>query len=136
MTRPTRAASGARKRRRWGDRHHSETTPNLTPLIDIVFQLLIFFVVTAAFLQNEKALSTPLPTDRGQEPPIEVSIPLASIELFLARSSHRSEKHLPSTRLGSVSDAPDDERDRRHAGPTPLKRRRAKMHSGIGILKA
>jgi len=44
-------------------RRHRITEVNLTPLIDIVFQLLIFFLITTTFVQN---------------PGIEVDLPKAS----------------------------------------------------------
>ena len=36
-------------------------TPDLTPLIDVVFILLIFFLVSSTFKKNEKALDLTLP---------------------------------------------------------------------------
>ena len=42
-----------------------EDRPNLTPMIDIIFQLLIFFVLTAKFVAFEGQLQAFLPKDRG-----------------------------------------------------------------------
>ena len=36
------------------ERRHSSTVLNLTPLIDIVFLLLVFFMLTAHFIQEER----------------------------------------------------------------------------------
>ena len=36
--------------------HAVEEKPNLTPMIDIIFQLLIFFVLTAKFIAFEGQL--------------------------------------------------------------------------------
>jgi biopolymer transport protein ExbD len=47
---------------------------NMTPMIDIVFQLLIFFVLTAKFIEHEGDLRSYLPKDRGtsaSQPKIE-----------------------------------------------------------------
>ena len=64
-----------RKRRRplEGD---NELEINMTPMIDIVFQLLIFFVLTARFIEHEGELLSYLPKDRGQNaapPPLNVN---------------------------------------------------------------
>jgi biopolymer transport protein ExbD len=45
-----------------------ELKPNLTPMIDIIFQLLIFFVLTAKFISFEGQLQAYLPKDRGLQP--------------------------------------------------------------------
>jgi len=47
------------------NRRRNATEVNITPLIDIVFQLLIFFLITTTFVQN---------------PGIEVDLPKASAE--------------------------------------------------------
>ncbi|MCB9831962.1 MAG: biopolymer transporter ExbD [Planctomycetes bacterium] len=46
---------------------------NMTPMIDVTFQLLIFFIVTMKFRLLEKKLVTHLPTDFGLTPgsPVE-----------------------------------------------------------------
>jgi biopolymer transport protein ExbD len=47
-------------------------SPDLTPLIDIIFQLLIFFLVSTMFRQDERALTLNLPQasnfDGGSNP--------------------------------------------------------------------
>lgn len=52
---------GIRSRRRTGG-----ATVDLTPLIDIVFQLLIFFLLTATF-QNNPAFNVKLPKAKNRE---------------------------------------------------------------------
>lgn len=42
-------------------------TPDLTPLIDVVFILLIFFIVSSVFKKNELALVVNLPSSSAQE---------------------------------------------------------------------
>lgn len=42
-------------------------TPDLTPLIDVVFILLIFFIVSSVFKKEELALVLNLPTSSAQE---------------------------------------------------------------------
>ena len=39
--------------------------PNMTPLIDIVFLLLVFFILTTKFIPEEKVIKQLLPTDQG-----------------------------------------------------------------------
>ena len=58
-----------------------ESKQNLTPMIDIIFQLLIFFVLTANFVATEEQLQAHLPKDRGSpaHPPVFVD----DVEIFL-----------------------------------------------------
>ena len=42
-----------------------ELVPDLTPLMDIMFLLLIFFIVTSVFRKNEHLLSLNLPQTHG-----------------------------------------------------------------------
>jgi len=46
-------------------------TPDLTPLIDVVFILLIFFIVSSVFKQEELALQLDLPTSSAKEHEVE-----------------------------------------------------------------
>ena len=43
-----------------------ETISDLTPMIDIIFLLLIFFLLTTVFVREEQVLGALLPTDSGQ----------------------------------------------------------------------
>lgn len=48
-----------------------EAKVDLTPMLDVVFILLIFFIVTAVFLQEETiALEAPPPAPREHAPPV------------------------------------------------------------------
>ena len=49
---------------------HREATVELTPLIDVVFLLLIFFMVSTSFVQNQ-ALNVHLPPANGDAQPNE-----------------------------------------------------------------
>ena len=57
---------------RWtqgSDQHDRQGgTLNLTPLIDMLFLLIIFFVVTSSFVEEEKDLEVLLPTSQQAEP--------------------------------------------------------------------
>jgi len=46
-------------------------TPDLTPLIDVVFILLIFFIVSSVFKQEELALTLDLPGSSAKEHEVE-----------------------------------------------------------------
>lgn len=61
-------------------------TPDLTPLIDVVFILLIFFIVSSVFKKEELALVLDLPSSQAQALEIEkkeVFIELSSTKLAL-----------------------------------------------------
>ena len=54
-------------------------TPDLTALIDVVFILLIFFIVSSVFKKEELSLQLSLPTSSSQK--LEVEIKQINIEL-------------------------------------------------------
>lgn len=60
-------------------RRREHLTPDLTPLIDVVFILLIFFIVSSVFKKEELALNLDLPSSSAKE--IEVEVKQLSIEL-------------------------------------------------------
>jgi len=66
-------------------RSRQEALPDITPLIDVVFLLLIFFMVSTVFKKDELALFLNLPkAQEGQKdgrPPNKLSIELSSEEL-------------------------------------------------------
>jgi len=59
-----------------------EAEMQMTPMIDIVFQLLIFFLLSAKFIALEGQLSSYLPKDRGLQSTFS-QIDLANITFFL-----------------------------------------------------
>lgn len=54
-------------------------TPDITPLIDIVFILLIFFIVSSVFKKEELALNLTLPSSSAKE--LDVEVKQLNIEL-------------------------------------------------------
>lgn len=56
------------KRRR---KVREDLAPDLTPLMDVMFLLIIFFIVTTVFKKNESLLSLQLPTAEGKPKPGE-----------------------------------------------------------------
>lgn len=71
-----------RRRARASIAQHSAPTTDMTPMIDIVFLLLIFFLLTTAFIPDELAIESLLPTQEGNsklteaviEPPEDINI--------------------------------------------------------------
>jgi len=67
-------------------RRREQLTPDITPLIDIVFLLLIFFLVSTAFKKNESALPLNLPSSQESTQMIqkeEVNIELSPMKMAL-----------------------------------------------------
>lgn len=60
-------------------KHREPLTPDITPLIDIVFILLIFFIVSSVFKKEELALKLELPNSSAQE--LEVELKQLNVEL-------------------------------------------------------
>jgi biopolymer transport protein ExbD len=60
-------------------KHRESLTPDITPLIDIVFILLIFFIVSSVFKKEELALNLQLPNSSAKE--LEIELKQISIEL-------------------------------------------------------
>ena len=56
------------RRRRGGSRFRSDAEPDLTPLTDCVFLLLIFFMVSTTFIST-KGISVDLPRGTGESRP-------------------------------------------------------------------
>jgi len=54
-------------------------TPDITPLIDIVFILLIFFIVSSVFKKEELVLDLTLPSSSSKE--LEVEVKQLNVEL-------------------------------------------------------
>jgi hypothetical protein len=50
------------------DEHGQETEMNMTPMIDIVFQLIIFFLLSLKFKTIDRRIDSQLPKDRGLAP--------------------------------------------------------------------
>lgn len=53
--------------RRFGRKPEDNTVPmDMTPMIDCIFLLLIFFILTSKFTPDEKSIASLMPTDKGQ----------------------------------------------------------------------
>jgi hypothetical protein len=71
------------KKRRAREQGAVEMEINMVPMIDIVFQLLIFFVLTAKFIEHEGELRSYLPRNRGLQQTVATSIDLDNVTVFL-----------------------------------------------------
>jgi biopolymer transport protein ExbD len=65
-------------------------SPDLTPLIDVVFILLIFFIVSSVFKKEELALALNLPSSNAKQ--LEVQIKQISIELSKDQLAYMGKK--------------------------------------------
>ena len=61
-----------------------DTEMNMTPMIDIVFQLIVFFMLTLKFKTVEERIETALPKDRGIQATQQFvdDLPLITVKLF------------------------------------------------------
>lgn len=57
---------------------------NLTSMIDVIFQLLIYFVITANFVIDEGVLTATLPAGPGQPPPTDLEPPPQPVVIVLS----------------------------------------------------
>jgi len=53
-----------------------DEAPNLTPMIDVVFLLLIFFMVTTTFLDPERQIDVELPVAESGAEPVQLPLEL------------------------------------------------------------
>jgi biopolymer transport protein ExbD len=65
----------------------TQTEPDLTPMIDVVFLLLVFFMCTLSFAVLEGRLATHMPKDAGPNP--AVAELLTPLELGVERDASR-----------------------------------------------
>lgn len=79
-----------------------ETVLNMTPMIDICFQLIVFFMLTLKFKSIDKRFETELPKDRGPSTSAAVLTPLTEITVKLFRKDveKASTEHFTRLRVG------------------------------------
>src|SRR5438552_3818667 len=58
---------------------------NMTPCIDIVFQLILFFLFNLRFKSMEYRIESSLPKDRGLEATPQIVTPIPSVKVSLFR---------------------------------------------------
>ncbi len=64
--------------------------PDLTPLIDVVFILLVFFIVTSTFKKEETALTLQLPSSEAEK--VEIEKKQVSIEVSKDKYAYNAEE--------------------------------------------
>jgi biopolymer transport protein ExbD len=64
-----------------------DTVLNMTPMIDICFQLVVFFMLTLEFKSIDRRFETQLPKDRGQQASAANIKPFKDIEVKLFRDN-------------------------------------------------
>jgi len=88
-------------------KHKEPLAPDLTPLIDVVFILLIFFIVTSVFKKEELALILNLP--KAEAKPLEVEREQISIELSQEKLAYKG-KEMDITELDEVLSRVEDKK--------------------------
>ena len=63
-------------------RKQTKIQPPMTPMIDCIFQLLIFFMLTPTFQSHEGYLTTNLPKDQGPNPTTQSNMERLKVELL------------------------------------------------------
>lgn len=85
-------------------RKHARVSLSITPMIDVVFQLLIYFLLTAGFIGDERHLRAELPPERlegGRD--AEFALELEPLVIGISRGAER-----PSLTLGAGLAPPRD----------------------------
>lgn len=109
-----------------------EAQLNMTPMIDIVFQLILFFLFSLRFKTLDYRIESNLPTDRGIQATADQPQEIPAIKVLLFRINDEdparaytkikiagTEVNLPVTRWSSdkaENNAIEDERDRKFGG--------------------
>jgi hypothetical protein len=79
-----------------------ETTMNMTPMIDIVFQLIVFFLLTLRFSAPEYRIESQLPKDRGLAATPQFVSDLQAIKVKLFRKDKdQGEKAWTKIKVGN-----------------------------------
>ncbi len=72
---------------------------NMTPMIDVVFLLIIFFLVSSHLAKQESQMPLPLPTAQSGNKSIEEDAPRVTINVLADGSLVLSGRHVPQSEL-------------------------------------
>ena len=102
----------AKKRQSVSDSGDRVDQPPLTPMIDVVFQLLIYFILTLHFKEVEGQLLSQLPKEKGLDSSPVNSPELNETRIFLCQDYsdfqnhvHNKGKHEERKKLGEICEA-------------------------------
>lgn len=88
-------------------RSRESALPDITPLIDVVFLLLIFFMVTTVFKKDEFALLLNLPTVKEGESANEKKVKNIILELSKSEIAYNKKKYTFETLPGELKNLQD-----------------------------
>lgn len=118
---------------RRAQRNLDQAKPELTPMIDVVFLLLVFFVCTIQFKVIEGRLNTELPKDQGSNPGVVEEQLMEPLELYLAAAPERASGY--ALRVGPVEvDGVGGLPGRVAAALAADPELRARLHVGDGVV--
>ncbi len=72
---------------------------NMTPMIDVVFLLIIFFLVSSHLAKQEAQLELPLPTADSGETPVEANAPRVTVNVLADGTIKLAGKVTPANQL-------------------------------------
>ena len=72
---------------------------NMTPMIDVVFLLIIFFLVSSHLAKQEVQMPLPLPTAQSGNKSIAEDVPRLTINVLVDGTTMLSGRHIPHTEL-------------------------------------
>ena len=109
-------------------RSHSETDINITPLIDVVFLLLIFFMVSTTF-EHESELRIVLPEASEQQAEVREDIILVSIDAN--EQIYIDDEPLAGTDIAAITAALSEQTREQAAAPVVIRADAAVSHQAV-----
>jgi biopolymer transport protein ExbD len=97
----------ARKRKRLQEELDKPTDLNMTPMIDVVFQLLIFFMLSMHFKEVEGKLLSQLPKDKGLSPSTVLQPELQEVRIVICAGGD-TKTHIHNKGKHEKEDKPND----------------------------
>jgi biopolymer transport protein ExbD len=84
--------------------HGDDTALNMTPMIDVCFQLIVFFMLTLKFPTVAHRLETQLPAEGPQpRPDVLRTTQDITVKLFRKDGEHDRSRHFTRVRVGEVA---------------------------------
>jgi hypothetical protein len=82
-----------------------DSSLNMTPMIDVCFQLIVFFMLTLRFPSVANRFETVLPTDRGpsKDPVVLTPIQHITVRLFRKDAEQDRSRHFTRVRVGELA---------------------------------